>query len=261
MSLRSYRVSNLLIWTCVASYVEFFLFDELSVEGFAFLASFMHCQQGGEVWAWIGLLHAFIRFPSGFELFLSSGSFPGGIGLTGEGHRSDRCSSQVLGDLVHRSDRWCWPVWPVRAELLQLLCFHQVVCMHSSRGSCIGSGGACMCAGGALCVFELWFGGLHSLLEHSFVSDVSSRCPCLRGPRLVFFKWSCSLPFFGFRSLVGVSFYSFLFFLFSLRLLYVCVVNALIKGEIENHVWFEDRWMVTSWCDEWLTTLCGLILG
>jgi hypothetical protein len=37
-------------------------------------------------------------------------------------------------------------------------------------------------------LFELWIGGLCSLLEHSFVSDVSSRCPCLRGPRLVFFK-------------------------------------------------------------------------
>jgi hypothetical protein len=37
-------------------------------------------------------------------------------------------------------------------------------------------------------VFELWFGGLHSLLEHSFVLDVSSHYPCLRGPRLVFFK-------------------------------------------------------------------------
>jgi hypothetical protein len=30
----------------------------------------------------------------------------------------------------------------------------------------------------------------------------------------------------------------------------VCVVNTLIKREIEDHVWFEDRWMVTSWCDE-----------
>jgi hypothetical protein len=30
---------------------------------------------------------------------------------------------------------------------------------------------------------------------------------------------------------------------------------------IEDHVWFEDWWMVTSWCDEWLTTLCGLTLG
>jgi hypothetical protein len=50
------------------------------------------------------LLHAFRRFPSGLELFLSSGSFLGGIGLTSEGHRSDRCSSEVLGDLLHRSD-------------------------------------------------------------------------------------------------------------------------------------------------------------
>jgi hypothetical protein len=37
-------------------------------------------------------------------------------------------------------------------------------------------------------VFELRLGGLRSLLELCFVSDVSSRCPCLRGPRLVFFK-------------------------------------------------------------------------
>jgi hypothetical protein len=31
--------------------------------------------------------------------------------------------------------------------------------------------------------------------------------------------------------------------------------------ESEDHVWFEDRWMVASWCEEWLTTVCGLILG
>jgi hypothetical protein len=55
---------------------------------------------------------------------------------------------------------------------------------------------------------------------------------------------------FGFRSLVEVSFYSFLFVFYSLVLLFVGVVNALIKGEIEGHVWFEDRWMVASWCDE-----------
>jgi hypothetical protein len=29
----------------------------------------------------------------------------------------------------------------------------------------------------------------------------------------------------------------------------VCVVNALIKGETEDHVWFEDWWMVASLCD------------
>jgi hypothetical protein len=32
-------------------------------------------------------------------------------------------------------------------------------------------------------------------------------------------------------------------------------------GIVEDHVWFEDRWMVASLCDECLTTLCGLILG
>jgi hypothetical protein len=138
----------------------------------------------------------------------------------------------------------------VRVELLQLFYFMKWF-------ACIRPGGVALvqlelaCVQGELfVVFELWFGGLRSLLEHSFVSDVSSRCPCLRGSRLVFFKLLCSLPFFGFRSLVGVSFYSFLSFFFSLRLLYVCVVNALIKREIEDHVWFEDRWMVASWCDE-----------
>jgi hypothetical protein len=38
--------------------------------------------------------------------------------------------------------------------------FIEVVCMHSSKGSCNGSGGACMCAMGALCGFRAlhwWF--------------------------------------------------------------------------------------------------------
>jgi hypothetical protein len=47
--------------------------------------------------------------------------------------------------------------------------------------------------------------------------------------------------FVCFRSLVGVSFYSFIFVFFSLVLLFVGVVNALNKGEIEDHVWFEDH--------------------
>jgi hypothetical protein len=47
--------------------------------------------------------------------------------------------------------------------LLQLPCF-QLVCMHSSRGRCIGSGGACVCAGGDLCGCS------------SFVSVVCSLC-------------------------------------------------------------------------------------
>jgi hypothetical protein len=187
-------------------------------------------------------------------------------GLTGRGLRSDRSECWFCSQVAHRSDRWCWPVWPVRAELLHWVVvavlfssgvLHAVIQgeLHWFRGSLH------MCRGSSLWFFKLWFGGLRSLLELYFVSDVSSRCPCLRGPRLFFFKWSCSLPLFGFRSLVWVSFYSFLFFFFSLLLLYVGVINALIQGEIEDHVWFEDRWMVASLCDEWLTMLCGLILG
>jgi hypothetical protein len=46
------------------------------------------------------------------------------------------------------------------------------------------SRGVCICGRGAL----VCFGGLCSLLEHGFLLDVSSRCPCLSSPRLVFFK-------------------------------------------------------------------------
>jgi hypothetical protein len=55
--------------------------------------------------------------------------------------------------------------------------------------ACVRPGGVALVLGdlayvqGELFVgFELWIGGLRFLLKHSFVSDVSSRCPCLRGP-------------------------------------------------------------------------------
>jgi hypothetical protein len=95
--------------------------------------------------------------------------------------------------------------------------FREVVRMHSSRGSCIGSRGACMCAGGALYGFRAldWWFVLFAWA--CFVSNVSSCYRCLRGPRLIFFKWSCCLPFFGFRSLVGIPFSCFFSFPFSLN--------------------------------------------
>jgi hypothetical protein len=100
-------------------------------------------------------------------------------------------------------------------------------------------------------LFKLWIGGLCSLLEHGFVSDVSSRCPCLRGPKFVLLQvillFSFSLAFDRLLEFLFICFFSFLF---SLGLLYVCVVIALIKGEIEDHVLFEDQWMVASWCGE-----------
>jgi hypothetical protein len=87
-------------------------------------------------------------------------------GLTGGVDRCDRtgmscCSCPVSSGVLHAF---------IQGEL------------HWFRGSMH------VCRGGSLWLFELWFGGLRSLLEHSFVSDVSSRCPYLRGPRLVFFK-------------------------------------------------------------------------
>jgi hypothetical protein len=69
-----------------------------------------------------------------------------------------------------------------------------------------------MCAGGALCGFRALVGGLLSLLEHGFVSDVSSRCPCLRGPRLVFFKLSFHcLAFDHLLKFLFIRFFSFSF--------------------------------------------------
>jgi hypothetical protein len=81
-------------------------------------------------------------------------------------------------------------VWPVFAQSWRFV---------PRVGTC--SGGVCICAGGVL----LCSGGLGSLLEHVLVSVVLSHFRYLRDPRVVFFKWSCVLPFFGFRSLVGVS--------------------------------------------------------
>jgi hypothetical protein len=98
-------------------------------------------------------------------------------------------------------------------------------------------------------VSEVWFGDLRSLFEHDFVSDVSSRCPCLRGRDLSSSSDLALRLSLAFDRLLRF-FYLFLFFSFSLVLLHVGVVNALIKGEIEDHVWFEDRWMVASLCDE-----------
>jgi hypothetical protein len=135
--------------------------------------------------------------------------------------------------------------------------------------ACIRLGGVSLVQGELVCVhgelfvvFKLWFGGLRSLLQHSFVLDVSSRCPCLRGLRLVLFKRSFSLPFFSFWSLVGVSFYSFLFF-FSLSGYYVCVLSMhASRGRLRTLCgsrtggWSLPVWWVIDnivWTDSWLS--------
>jgi hypothetical protein len=69
--------------------------------------------------------------------------------LTGLGQRSDRCECWSCAHDRHRSDR-------CELKLLQLPCF-QLVCMHLSRGRCIGSGGAlCVFSSFALVVCVVW---------------------------------------------------------------------------------------------------------
>jgi hypothetical protein len=164
-------------------------------------------------------------------------------GLTGQSAGSVHLLRTGLTSGVDRSDR---------SELSWCSCsvfIKWFACIRPGRVALVQGELACV-QGELIVVFERWFGGLRSFLEHSFVLDVSNRCPCLRGLRLSSFKWSCSLPLFRLLITCLSFFYSFLFFSFSLWLPNVCVVNALIKGEIEDHVWLEDRWMVVFWCDE-----------
>jgi hypothetical protein len=72
--------------------------------------------------------------------------------------------------------------------VLQLLCFTWCfACIRPGEVTLVQGKLACV-QGELFVVFELWFGGLRSLFGHSFVLDVSSHCPCLRGARLVVFK-------------------------------------------------------------------------
>jgi hypothetical protein len=143
-----------------------------------------------------------------------------------------------LTDFGNRSDRFWEPAWPVCAQSWHLFRGSLHLCMGSS---CI-----------------LWWFVLFAWAW--FCLGCVEPLPLPKGSETCLLQVILFFAFLGFWSLVGVSFYSFLFF-FLFSDYQMCVVNALIKGEIEEHVWFEDRWMVASWCDEWLTTLCGQILG
>jgi hypothetical protein len=67
-------------------------------------------------------------------------------------------------------------------------CFPRCIAAFVQGECALAQGELAYVQGELFVVFELCFGGLRSFLEMCFVSDVSSRCPCLRGPRLVFFK-------------------------------------------------------------------------
>jgi hypothetical protein len=121
-----------------------------------------------------------------------------GTGLTGGGDRSDRCE----------------------LKLLQLLCF-QGVCMHSSRGSCIGSGGACICAGGALCGFSN-FGLVVCALCLSFVLSWMCRAVALAYGFRDLYSSSDLALFLVWLSIACWSFFLFVCFLFLFSLVTLC---------------------------------------
>jgi hypothetical protein len=56
---------------------------------------------------------------------------------------------------------------------------------------------------------------------------------------------------FVWLSIAYWSFFLFVSFLFLFSLVTLCgCCQCTHQGEIEDHVWFEDRWMVASLCDE-----------
>jgi hypothetical protein len=170
----------------------------------------------------------------------------------------------VKGELVHffyifgfwgvwpavpkRSDRFWQPAWPVL--VIGQTGFGNWPDGFVPRvGTCLG--GVCICARGALVCFR----GLRFLLEHGFVLDVSSRCPCLRGSSdLALCLSRPSISCWSF-------FYSFLFFLFSLITKCVCVLSmhssggdwgpCVVRGPVDGRflVW----WVIDDvmWTDSW----------
>jgi hypothetical protein len=96
------------------------------------------------------------------------------------------------------------------------------------------------------------------ILEDS-ISVMSSRRPCLRGPRLFSLKWS----FLGFCLAFDplFEFFSRFFFFSFLWIGYWCVLSMhSSRGRLRTGA-SEDRWMVAPGYDEWLTPWCGLSLG
>jgi hypothetical protein len=200
----------------------------------------MHCQQGGEVWACFGHLGVFGRCSNWFGQFFSSL-------VQGRSNRPHAvsCCAGGLTAVVRRSNR------PGLSEQIFALCCIPVLhCRIGSGGVCFGSGGSCICAGGALFgvrAFVRWFA---LFVWARFCLGCVEPLPLPKGSETCLLQVILLFAFFWLSIACWGFFYLFLFFFFSLVLLHVGVVNALIKGEIEDHVWFEDRWMVASLCDE-----------
>jgi hypothetical protein len=123
-------------------------------------------------------------------------------------------------------------------------------------GTC--SGGACIRAGGVL----VFFGGLCYFLEHSFVSDVSSRCPCLGGRDLSSssdLALCLSLAFDRLLEFLFVCFFSFSFSLITKCVCCQCThqggdwLPCVVRGPVDGRflVW----WVIENvvWTESWLS--------
>ena len=226
MTFLNCATSCLIIILLVAFLCALCLFEKPRVAFFAFSAWFMHCQQGGEVWTWKSLLHTFRECSCSLGCILESWNFSLITGPTGVGTGLTGVVDHQSG---HRSDQCGVPIWPVWAVMLFVVCI-------LSWGEALGD-------------FEHWFRG--SLHEYAcvlgeflwFVALVvllfvhrwrGALLPPLWGVGTSFaLKWSCFCLVFGFWSLVELVSFSLLLFL-SFHIVTVCVVNALIKGEIED---------------------------
>jgi hypothetical protein len=213
-------------------------------------------------------------------IYKVSGRFQAIFGLLQfpDDHQSNRLWSPVQPVMVLILCRCCALVWPMLwtsltrqswADAVAMFC--EEVCIHSFRRGCIGLGGSCMCVRAVLCGFEICFVGVCLLLELVFVSVVSSCCPCLRGPRLVFFKWSFSSPFLWLSITCWSFFCSFPLFSFSLFGYQMCVLSmhssrgrlktCVVWGPVDGHI---RVWGVIDnvvWTNSWLSIAgagCGL---
>jgi hypothetical protein len=143
----------------------------------------------------------------------------------------------VWSAVWNRPDRFWEPVWPVLVEPVWPV---------------LGTGLTGLCQ-----VWHLFRGSLHMCRWSScmlwwfvlfawawFCLGCVESLPLPKGP-----ETSSSDPVLCLSRLSIACWSFFLFVSFHFPFLWfpnMCVVNALIKGEIEDHVWFEDRWMVAS---------------
>jgi hypothetical protein len=68
-----------------------------------------------------------------------------------------------------------------------------------------------VCRGSSLWFFELWIGGLCSLLQHDFCLGCVELLSLPKGSETCLLQVILLFSFFGFRSLVGFYFFSFIF--------------------------------------------------